>query len=200
MKQSYHALVVQGYKRWSDGWQLHASYVWQRARGYASGEIGINAHDFSTFGDAKNFGRDPNDLTNAHGPLPTDSTHGVRLAMTYQAPYGIQLASRYLFESGRPYGRVVNALDLPQGVRPVLAEPRGAYHLPALNDLQVRINKDVTMRGFERLRLSLDIFNLFNSDTPLTVRNNSSEAGADFGQTLSVFAPRRAMVGVRIEF
>jgi hypothetical protein len=200
MKQSYHAIVVQGYKRWSEGWQLHASYVWQRARGYASGEIGINAHDFSTFGDAKNFGRDPNDLTNAYGPLPTDSSHAIRLAMTYQAPYGIQLASRYVFESGRPYGRVVNALDLPQGVRPVLAEPRGAYHLPALNDLQLRINKDLMIRGVQRVRLSLDIFNLFNSDTPLTVRNNSSEAGADFGQTLSVFAPRRAMVGLRVEF
>ena len=200
LTQSYNALILQAYKRWSDGWQLHGSYVWQRALGYASGVLGVQSQDFSSFGSSRNFGRDPNDLINAYGRLPTDSTHGVKVSATYQAPHGIQLALRYSLESGRPYGRIVDALDLHQGVRQVVAEPRGTYSLPAVNDLQVRIDKDFPLRGSRRVRVSVDVYNLFNSDTALTVRNNSSEAGSDFGQALSVAPPRRAMLGIRVEF
>lgn len=42
----------------------------------------------------------------------------------------------------------------------------------------------------KRLRLSVDIYNLFNVDTYTDVRNNSSDTGdADFGQPLALVAP-----------
>jgi hypothetical protein len=49
--------------------------------------------------------------------------------------------------------------------------------------------------------LSIDVYNLFNADTVDNLRNNSSgPRDADFGQPLTVAAPRRAMVGIRFEF
>jgi outer membrane receptor protein involved in Fe transport len=197
----YDSFTVQAYKRFSQNWQLQGSYQWQKGEGYTSGNLGIGAQAFSGLGPGS-FGRDPNDLINAFGRLPTDSTNNVRLSATYQAPKGFHIGARYSYESGRPYARVINVTGLRQGVRRVQAEPRASYFLPAVNEFQIRIDKDFVFgSGEQRLRLSVDIYNLFNADTFTDARNNSSDTGdADFGQSLAIVAPRRAMVGIRFEF
>jgi hypothetical protein len=54
----------------------------------------------------------------------------------------------------------------------------------------------------QRLRVSLDVFNIFNSDTVLTLRNNSSQVTATtpWAQTLSIVRPRTVQVGFRYQF
>ncbi len=170
-------------------------------RATPAGSLGIGAQSFSGLG-PRAFGRDPNDLINAFGRLPTDSTNNVRLSATYAAPKGFHIGARYSYESGRPYARLINVTGLNQGVRPVQAEPRASYFLPTVNEFQIRIDKDFVFgSGEQRLRLSVDIYNLFNADTFTDARNNSSDTGdADFGQALAVVAPRRAMIGIRFEF
>ncbi len=198
---NYDSFTAQAYKRFSQNWQLQGSYQWQKGEGYTSGNLGIGAQAFSGLG-PRSFGRDPNDLINAFARLPTDSTNNVRLSATYAAPKGFHIGARYSYESGRPYARLINVTGLRQGVRPVQAETRGSYFLPAVNEFQIRIDKDFVFgSGAQRLRLSVDIYNLFNADTFNEVRNNSSDTGDDeFGQSLAVVAPRRAMVGIRFEF
>jgi outer membrane receptor protein involved in Fe transport len=198
---NYDSFTLQAYKRFSQNWQLQGSYQWQKGEGYTSGNLGIGAQAFSTLS-TSSFGRDPNDLINAFARLPTDSTNNFRLSATYQAPKGFHIGARYSYESGRPYARVINVTGLRQGVRRVQAEPRASYFLPAVNEFQIRIDKDFVFGTKpQRLRLSVDIYNLFNADTFTEVRNNSSDTGdADFGQSLAIVAPRRAMVGIRFEF
>lgn len=196
--QSYDAFVLEANKRFSRNWQVNGSYVWQRSKGYASGSLAISSQDFSNIG-INAFGRDPNDLTNAFGRLPADSTHSVKMSGATHLPFQINLGLRYSYESGRPYGRVITVRGLGQGSRTVIAQPRGSYALPALNDLQVRVDRDVRFAN-KRLNLSLDIFNLFNKDTFYNVRNNSSQGEALFGQSLSIISPRRATVGLRFQF
>jgi TonB dependent receptor/Carboxypeptidase regulatory-like domain/TonB-dependent Receptor Plug Domain len=198
---NYDSFTAQAYKRFSQNWQLQGSYQWQRGEGYTSGNLGIGAQGFSGLSPGS-FGRDPNDLINAFGRLPTDSTNNFRLSATYEAPRGFHIGARYSYESGRPYARVINVTGLRQGVRRVQAEERGSYFLPAVNEFQIRLDKDFVFgSGAQRLRLSVDIYNLFNADTFNEVRNNSSDTGdEDFGQSLAVVAPRRAMVGIRFEF
>jgi len=84
----------------------------------------------------------------------------------------------------------------------MLAEPRGSYSLAAVNDFQVRLDKDVRISANQRLRLSVDLFNIFNSDTVLTLRNNSSQVTATtpWAQTLSIVRPRTMQFGVRYQF
>jgi hypothetical protein len=199
-EQDYKSFIVQAYKRFSRNWQLQGSYQWQRGEGTGRGTLGVGAQAFAGLS-ASSFGRDPNDLINANGRLFTDSTNNIRLSATYQAPAGFHIGARYSYESGRPYGRLINVTGLRQGVRPVLAEPRASYFLPAVNEFQVRIDKDFTFSESTRLRAYIDIYNLFNADTFTDVRNNSSEAGEEsFGQALAVVPPRRAMIGLRFEF
>ena len=144
------------------------------------------------------FGRDPNDLTNAYGRSPTDNTHGIRFAGTWAAPYGINLGLRYQFESGRPYARIIN-VRTTQGVRAVIAEGRSEFDsLPALNDVRLRLDKDINFGGARRVRLSLDLINLLNGDTTTMLVNNSSQS--NFGEVLNVVEPRRAQIGIRFEF
>jgi hypothetical protein len=64
----------------------------------------------------------------------------------------------------------------------------------------IRIDKDFRFKENMRLRLSFDIFNVLNRANPINVRNNSTQAGADFGESLDVPGPRRAQLGIRFEF
>jgi outer membrane receptor protein involved in Fe transport len=209
-KQSYDSVVVSANKRLSHKWQLQGSYQWQRAKGYANGNLTVGSQDFGALSPSA-FGRDPNDITNAYGRYTTDSTHSIKANFTYQAPYGIHFGLRESYETGRPYGRLITVKKcvpcglpdgLNQGTRSVLAEPRGTYELPDTNNFQIRVDKDFPFgpQGQRRLRLSLDIINVFNVDTAVTARNNSTQGEDLFGQPLTVFAPRRALLGIRFEF
>ena len=55
------------------------------------------------------------------------------------------------------------------------------------------------MGGSRRLRLSLDLFNLFNADTPTSVQQLSNQS-IPFQTTTDIFLPRRAQIGVRFDF
>jgi outer membrane receptor protein involved in Fe transport len=193
--QDYKSFIVQAYKRFSRRWQLQSSYQWQRALGLSGGGTTIG----SQAGEGT-FGADPNQLINAYGRYATDSTHAYKASATVVLPYDVHLGVRESFESGRPYGRLINVTGNNQGSVTVLAEPRGAYDMPNTNDLQMRIDKDFKFAGERRLRLSLDLYNIFNVDTPVNIQNNSSQTSIPFGTAINIFQPRRAQVGFRIEF
>jgi len=195
LDQDYKAVVFEANKRFSQSWQMMASYTWQRNLIYARGNMATQGNGSLN---RNGFGRDPNDLTNAYGRSPTDNTQAIRFAGTWAAPYGINLGLRYQFESGRPYARIIN-VRTTQGVRAVIAEGRNDFDsLPALNDIRVRLDKDIGLGGARRVRLSLDLINLLNGDTTTMLVNNSSQS--NFGEVLNVVEPRRAQIGIRFEF
>lgn len=201
--QSFKSAVIEVNKRFSNAWQSLASYTWQDSQAYGGGSVtGSTQQDFSSLSSTAGYGRDPNDLINAFGPTATNSTHAVKLSSTYQAPLDLNFGLRYSYESGRPYGRLVIVRGLDQGDVTMLAEPRGAYSLPSVNDFQIRVDKDFRFLSSQRLRLSLDVFNIFNSDTVLTLRNNSSQVTATtpWAQTLTIVRPRTVQVGFRYQF
>jgi outer membrane receptor protein involved in Fe transport len=201
--QSFKSAVIELNKRLSESWQTQGSYTWQDSKAFGGGAVtGSTQQDFSSLSSTGGYGRDPNDLINAYGPTATNSTHAVKLSSTYRAPLDFNLGLRYSYESGRPYGRLIIVRGLGQGNVTMLAEGRGAYALPAVNDFQIRIDKDLNFTANQRLRLSMDIFNIFNSDTTLTLRNNSSQvtAATPWAQTLSIVRPRTVQFGVRYQF
>ncbi len=192
--QDYKSFILQAYKRFSHHWQMQSSYQWQRAVGISGGGTTISSQ-----AGVGTFGADPNQLINAYGRYPTDSTHSIKVSTTVQLPYGIHLGARESFETGRPYGRLITVRGLSQGAETILATPRGAFEMPSTNDLQMRIDKDFPVANRQRLRVSLDLYNIFNVDTPVNIQNNSSQT-IPFGTTINIFLPRRAQFGVRYEF
>jgi len=199
--QDFKAFFVQVNKRFSNAWQSQASYTWQISQAYATGTVtGSTQQDFASLSSTAGFGRTPNDLINAYGPTPTNSTNSVKLSTTYRAPLDLLIGARYSYESGRPFGRLITA-RLNQGNVVILAEPRGVYAMPAVNDLQIRIDKDFRLPNRHDVRLSLDMFNIFDTGTVLTVLNNSTQQGdAGFAQTNTVVRPRTFTIGLRYQF
>lgn len=205
LDQSFKSVVVEFNKRFSDRVQVNTSYTWQDSQAFGSGSVsGSTQQDFSNLSPAGGYGRDPNDTLNAFGPTATNSEHAVKLSATYLAPWGLHFGGRYSYEAGRPYGRqiIVRNMGPGQGDITILADRRGTYSLPSVNDLQMRIDKDVNAGGGRRLRFSVDFLNILNTDTVLTLRNNSSQvtASTPWQQTLSIVRPRTLQVGMRFEF
>jgi outer membrane receptor protein involved in Fe transport len=186
-RQDYKSVVLQAYKRFSRRWQLQSSYQWQRNIAYTND------------GPSTTFGQTPNDFINAYARLATDSTHAFRVSATSELRWGIQVGVHSLFESGRPIPRTITVRGLSQGTLTLMAQPRGSYSLPSRNDLALRVGKDLRFGNRQLLRLSLDIQNLFNSDTPLSIDNNSSHADTYLAPT-AIFLPRRAILGFRYTF
>jgi outer membrane receptor protein involved in Fe transport len=201
--QDFKSAIVQINKRLSNSWQALASYTYQNSQAYGSGTISGNTQqDFSSLSSTGGFGRTPNDLVNAYGPTATNSPNSIKLSTTYNAPLDFTLGLRYSYEQGRPYGPLFIARGLSQGSVTVLSEPRGTFTLPATNDFQIRIDKAFKLTAAQRIRLSLDIFNVFNSATVLTLQNNVSQATAanPFGQTLTIVRPRTLQISARYQF
>jgi len=73
--------------------------------------------------------------------------------------------------------------------------------MDAVNDLQLRVDKEIKLATGQSLRVSLDMFNIFDSGTVLTVLNNSTTQGdTAFAQTNTVVRPRTFTFGVRYQF
>ena len=205
LDQSFKSVVVEFNKRFSERVQVNTSYTWQDSQAFGSGSVsGSTQQDFSNLTPGAGYGRDPNDTLNAFGPTATNSEHAVKLSATYLAPWGLHFGGRYSYEAGRPYGRqiIVRNMGAGQGDITILADRRGTFALPAVNDFQVRVDKDVNVGGGRRLRFSVDFLNILNTDTVLTLRNNSSQVTATtpWQQTLSIVRPRTVQVGMRFEF
>jgi hypothetical protein len=204
LDQDYKSFTIEANKRLSSRWQLQASYTWQRNLIFARGTVNSQGFGFLS---QRAYGYDPNDLINAYGRSAVDSTNAVRLSGTWQAPFGIHVGATYFGDSGRPYGRIIRvpASVLNQGSRLVLTEKRGTEEMPALHNVKMRIDKAFPFaRQGMRLRLSLDVQNLFNLDTPNDIQNNSSVenyyTGVGHVGVLNVVSPRQAQVGIRFEF
>jgi hypothetical protein len=178
--QNYRSVVFQAHKRFSQHWSLQSSYQWQR-------QTGITTSD------------NPNAMINAFERASTDSTHAIKASATFELPYGVNLGVRESYETGRPIPRTITVRGFTQGNVNITAAARGVYLLPALNDLQFRLDKDFRFSGRQRLRLSVDLFNVFNVDTPINVQQNSTQTLAFLTPT-DIFLPRRAQIGVRYEF
>lgn len=201
--QDFKSFVFQMNRRLSGSWQALASYTYQNSKAYGSGAISGNTQqDFSSLSSTGGFGRTPNDLVNAYGPTATNSPNSVKLSTTYKAPLDINFGLRYSYEQGRPYGPLYIVRGFRQGSVTVLSEPRGSFTLPATNDFQVRVDKNFQLPKAQRIRLSMDVFNVFNAATVLTLQNNVSQATAanPFGQTLTIVRPRSVQFGVRYQF
>jgi hypothetical protein len=123
------------------------------------------------------------------------------LTSQYQARYGINLGLNYSYRQGfaEPYFRSstpgsADALE-PSGKSVLVVNDLGAYRLPNVHSLDMRIGKRV-MYNKNTVDFDLDIFNLFNISTLLGKQFDISKL--TFNLPLDVMNPRVIRFGIRI--
>jgi hypothetical protein len=159
----YDGVEIIGTKRYGRGTTLLAGYTYAHQR--------IDLTDL----------QDPNEsFINVEGP--TGRRHAFKASGSMMLPYRILLGVNYRIQSGLPITRTytvpgcsstVTVDCLPQGNTTINMEPRGSVNLPALSTLDFRAGRLFDVRG-QRFELSMDFYNVANSNTVFNVRSGST--------------------------
>lgn len=194
-------------KRFSNKWQLLASYVYSKAYGTID----------NGFADDIGWGSrggvdiaDPNYWIGgfADGNSTNDPTHMIKIQGTYVLPFGIQFNAYFRAITGNSWTtRYRMPYYFNQGRITFYAEQRGANHYPISKLLDLRLEKTFTFAGKYRLGVFADIFNIFNADT---INSWGTRIGYDWepgdwastsGHELyGIVQPRQYRIGARIIF
>lgn len=193
--QTYTALMFSLAKRYSDNWQLYTSLTWSKSEG-----INIMSHETSSWALATSgkFGKDPNDYTNADGPLNHDRTWIFKLQTSYSFPWGILASMNYVYQSGIPIPTFVRVYP-DQGLRKILAEPRGPDRYKPWNLVDFRLQKTFIIYKSLSFDAMIDVFNLFNSATVTNYRSNDMWA-LSYQDPSFIFYPRRIQIGLKLRY
>ncbi len=192
-RRDYDGLEIIFNKRYSNRWQLFASYVYA----YGRGNRGFSGGFSSSFDN-------PNAMTNLYGKDSAVIPHQVKVQGTWGGPWGIQIGGYFSYLAGAYYTRTIRSADLglnlSQGNTTIMAEPKGSRQRPSLMSLDLRAEKSFTIAKKVRLSLMLDAFNVFNSNTLTNQETISSSPSIVFGKMTGIVAPRIFRLGARVAF
>ncbi len=199
----YKGVEIQLNKRFSNKWQMVTGLTLGRANSFAKGSGSfISGGNADTGGLATGLFDDPNSLINAKGRSFWDRPVIFKLAGSYVAPWDVVIGGFFRAQSGVPFPRQIQVGDpssptpLNQGPITIFAEPVGATRLPFTKTLDLSFEKRFNVSN-GNLGVSVDIFNLFNSNTVLDA---GSLSGPAFLLPKVILAPRLARLGVRYDF
>jgi hypothetical protein len=188
-------------KRFSNKWQMMASYVYSSAKGTLDNTSSSDDLGWNTW-------YDPNYWINADGKLTGDPTHMIKIQGTYILPLDIAFnvyfhaitgdAWTQRYRTGRSFG---------QGRITFNVESAGSYHYAMAKSVDLRIEKTFRLADKYKLGIIFDVFNVFNDDTITSwgtrigydwdISGATSTSGHDL---YDIVLPRRARVGLRLQF
>ncbi len=213
-KLDYNALMLQLKKRFSNNYSAQVSYTLAKSDGNTSGN-GAPASDFQLRNDLR--------LDLNEGPSNFDNRHNFTVSGTALIPKtgGLNLSWVARAISGRPFSLINANVDpdlngiqsepLPAGeykgvgnnaytVGNYTAERNGAYG-PGFFGLDMRFGYIFRVGGHRKLELSADIFNMTNRTNFANPTGNQASAQFLLLTAYSTsYAPRKAQVGLRLEF
>jgi len=172
-------------KRFSNNYQLYASFTWSRAWWVPKGF------------------RDKNELINGEGVFRIERARSrdwmFKLGGAWAAPYGITVGTNFIYQQGASWERTVFVSGLNQGGKFVKAEQRGKRRMPNELYFDFKIDKRFNIKRRYAVEVSLDIINVPNKDTPLSYVSYTAESPSWMVPT-SIIMPRRAMLGLKFVF
>jgi len=196
-------------KRFSNRWQLLASYVYSKTKGTMDNQFGGDVGWQATYSQS-GLGittDDPNFWINADGYAAFDPTHMLKIQGTYILPFDISLNAYFRAITGNAWAPQVETARLNQGRTFVFIEPRGSRHYPIQKTLDLRMEKIFTLASKYKIGLIFDVFNVFNDNS---ITSWGTTYGLDWmpgsypstqGHELYSFnAPRQARLGIRLIF
>jgi hypothetical protein len=196
--RNYDGVELSLRKRYSNGWQLMASYVYQNSRGLVNTD-----RDSQSLGTSTLF-NNPNAHINMIGRFPLERRHMFKFQSTIRGPFGINFATYARFMSGQRYTRQVRSQDLPitlsQGRETIFAEKRGSSHYDPIYLVDLRLEKSFRFGRSLSISVFSDVFNVFNAGTIDDVYTISSNQNKKYGFEEDIIDPRIARLGAKIQW
>lgn len=226
---TYHGMVVQLNKRFSQNFQFQASYTLGKVVDDRPAPLILEpggAAEASLLSDPSNPRAD-------RGPAGEDARHrfvvsGVwelnyakRLASPAKAIFGgWQLSGILAVQAGLPYSGLVN-FDLNNDGNPFSdrtpGQPRNAFRLPTTVSLDPRVTRNVRITEGVRLQFICEAFNIFNHANSIAVRDTQfsrstspAQCGiagtpclvpqTNFGTSTATSGPRTLQLALKLQF
>jgi outer membrane receptor protein involved in Fe transport len=196
--RKYNSIQIQINKRFSNGWQLLASYVYSNTKGtYDTNYSG----DYSAGVAASSIFVHPNFQINLEGRPTHDIPHQIKIQGTVVLPWEINLSGFYSFLSGNTYSDYVY-VSLPDpegGAANIMPEAMGSKRYPAQHNLDLQVEKIFTIKGKLRVSVMVSAFNIFNAATVVGL-NSTLNISDPYGSVNALVNPRVFRAGMRVYF
>jgi len=194
--RTYDGFELSFRKRMSHRWTANASYSYNNTPQH---------YDAGSYQDPTNI-----DQLNGGQYAPQTSGSGIdnvflnskwlmRISGSYTTPlWDINVAGFYNARGGYPFPQVVLTPTRPfsAGTASVYIFEYGSVRLPSYQSLDFRVDRPFTVGKKVKISPSVDIFNLFNTDTVQSRRRTQNATNANF--ISSIVAPRVARFGFRV--
>ena len=209
-KRTYEAVELTFARPFDGKWSADLSYTWSKSEGNHEGYVkSDNAQDDA--GITTSFDQ-PGITDFSFGRLPNDRTHTIKAWGTYAINDNLQIGANYLIQSGRPincigihptddFAAQYGAESFFCGGEP---SPRGSLgRTPSITTLDLSAQY-TTSFGNNNVQFKIDVFNVFNSDKKIRVREvGDTEGGVtdpNFGKPTSYQLPRSLRLSARFNF
>jgi outer membrane receptor protein involved in Fe transport len=224
----YRALELSATKRFTNNWQMIASYVFSSLIGNYEGlfrnDNGQSDPNITSLFDLQSL------LDRTYGRLPNDRPHQFKFNGSYRTPFKLLVSGNFYMQSGTPfnmlvphpiYGNnegfgvtrgtaVVPTVSAVQAGFPNTVDSIGAIRTPTTMNLDLGFYYPIAVGEKKELRLTGDWFNVFNSQRALTLDQtfsiNSGVTGVPavpnpfYGSALLVQPPTAFRFGAKFTF
>ena len=186
---TYKGVELTASKRYSNRWQMVAGLTLGKNEG------GQGGNDLN----------DPNNTLYPRGIIGNDSEVAFRMSGSYMLPYDVMLSGSLLSNTGYPYVSTFNVtrtiatgagVSLTRSSQTVDLSERGDERLPTVTMVDLRISRPIRI-GTRRIVPQLDIFNITNADTVVSLQ---SAVGGTYLNPREILAPRIIRVGFSLDF
>lgn len=215
--RTYHGLQFVLKKRYSDRWQMLASFLYSTSDGIGRRTM---RQDFNIEGpmsmDESWFAGLNQTINNLEGPLPFTQKYEFKLSGSYKIPFvEVDFGFRFRFNSGRPVWPVENVPQYAEWNYPdrppnsvitsggnfiVSIDPKDPWYLPSEKILDLRLDRAFRLADYGNIHLSLDILNVFNENA-VTNAGYGGEMEPVIGLVSGLtFPSRKLRLSVRFQF
>ena len=173
-KRDYIGFILEFDKKFSNKWMLNASYTYSKTT-------------------RNSTSRNPNSQMNSLFDWPV---HHFKAYGTFVLPFDINVSPYFQWLSGGRWTRTIKAPV--RGSPTINIEKSGTNKLPNTVNLDIRIEKNFSIKGDLRLGFMADIFNVFNRGRETGVV--SLITSSNFGKAYRFNSGRLYRVGIRFYF
>ncbi len=194
LNTEYRGIDVMFRRQMTRRWMILGGITAGRNRGAITGDLNSALDDLNN----------PNYNFNRLGQLGNDATIILKIAGTYNLPYGIVASGNFQHLTGYPEQSqytVTSAIlgqTLTQSSQTIYIAPSGSLRLPSVNILDLRFSKIFKIKERYSLQPEFDMYNLTNSAAVTSV--NQSVNSAYFLNPTAILPPRLFKVGLRFDF